>query len=302
MVSRKEHKEEMFLQEYLHGIDGYESEELQKELIQQYGKDIVETKNETRPTKGFLGALKRSFGLGGYETVETPITLAEKVQDMDDDELRDFGEEFAQQKLEQLLRARGEKFQKGVNNQLNRAILPSRYDKPEVDIDFWDIAVALCDESVKFRYAKEYGNKHNEDIRGAIGGHLWKHHPDFYKKYGIDRDNGYQQSVIEGLIFVAQKCDESERRAVRSWIEQGRGDPLPFFMEESKRQWEQEWELENSSENEKVAEPQEQARKKKGLGLEKRLKQNSSYEPADGAANGLNITISAAARKNKQAE
>ena len=68
MISQKEHKEEMFLQSYLHGDEHLLPENGSKEFwIKTFGKDFVRSRSEKKPAKGLWNFVKRLLGTGGYK-------------------------------------------------------------------------------------------------------------------------------------------------------------------------------------------------------------------------------------------
>lgn len=95
-------KEEMFLQEQVLGLVKYSDEELRQVISKKYATEVVEQK--TVPTKGIWGRLARAFGMGGY--TQENVTMVDKIQTMDADDLSDYWNKFGKARLNQIAEER----------------------------------------------------------------------------------------------------------------------------------------------------------------------------------------------------
>ena len=211
-MSKKKDKEEMFLQGCLHGYESMTPEELRETLLKRYGKEVVETRSETKSAKGMWNSLKRSLGIGGYKTEEIPVTFAEKIKDMDGDDLEDFWHEDAKRRLDSIINERLAKIGKVLHGFSGTGIHELCWDEKHERMDgsamakLWQDSVDLC-----------------EDV--GI-----KHFPEKQNLYHFLMDSGFRGRYsddhvvmnLADMIRLQQICDEEEIRALTGFFQ----DPL----------------------------------------------------------------------------
>ena len=139
---------------------------------------------------------------------------------------------YAIQKLDSLLHRRADPLDEDIRTAFNDSAGPrTEYEAKR----FWYLAVTLCNESPLFRHAKK-----GIDLCPAIREHIAQHHPEDQELVCRGR---YKAMVLEKLIHVAQKCDETERNAISNWMAVGSADAVlsgtlyPFLIEESNKEY-----------------------------------------------------------------
>ena len=208
MLSRKQKKEEVFLQQYISGSMVCSDDELRDILLKRYGKEIIETKRETKPTKGLWSSLRRSLNIGGYETEEIPVTFAEKIQDMDGDDLRDFWDNESKRRLDRIEMTRLESMSKFLDFSWSGIFDQCIIDEKSLEFDFSKMGEL-------FEMAKEL-LRERSDLRAYDGDSS----SDLYHHYNLNSSkmSDHTRMNLADMVMLCKTCDPIEMQALEMFF------------------------------------------------------------------------------------